>query len=377
MKQDTICVHNNRIEQGVNTPIYTSTSYKYIGYDESVYPRYFNTENQKVVVDILCKLEKAQSGLIFSSGMAATSNTLLSILHPGDHILVSMNIYGGIHKLISEEFSKFGIEYDFIMENDIKEFEKKIKKNTKAVYTETPSNPLLSIIDLKSLAHFARQNKLISVVDNTFATPINQRPLEWGIDVVIHSGTKYLGGHSDLCFGAMLSSNKIKEQVWESAINFGGSLNALDCYLIERSLKTLALRVDKHNTNALGMAQFLDTNSNVSKVWYPGLKDHPNHAVARSQMNNGFGGMLSFELKNPQLVDAFLDGLTLIPASMSLGGVETIVCQPTKTSHEKMPPKERLKLGITDGLIRFSTGIENIDDLIDDIEAAFLFMHKK
>ncbi len=368
--KETICVHHHRDDQGVNTPIYVSSSNKYIGYDENIYPRYFNTENQAVIVQKLCELEKTEAGLIFSSGMAAISTTLLSLLKPNDHILLSREIYGGTHKLALEEFSKFGIEYDFVSNQEIESLENKIKPNTRLIYTETPSNPLLSVIDLKMIAEFAQARQLISVVDNTFATPINQRPIELGIDVVLHSGTKYLGGHSDLCFGAMLSSQAIQQRVYQSALSFGGSLNALDCYLIERSLKTLAVRVDKHNQNALQIAEFLNQQGEVAQVFYPGLSAHPGHEVAKAQMNGAYGGMLAFELTQPDKTEAFLRSLQLITPSLSLGGVETIICQPSKTSHIKVPEADRLKLGITDGLLRLSVGIEHAEDLMHDLKVA-------
>lgn len=367
--KETNCVHNGREYQGVNTPIFPSTSNRYIGYDENVYPRYLNTENQKVIVEILCKLEKAETGLLFSSGMAAISTTLFSLLKPGDHIILSEEIYGGTHKFIVEEFTRFGIEYDFIQVDHMDQLAQKIKSNTKAIYVETPSNPFLRIIDLKEVATLAKANNLISIADNTFASPINQNPIEYGIDVVVHSGTKYLGGHSDLSFGAVLTSNDIKKQIYKSALNFGGNLNPLDCYLIERSLKTLAVRVEKQNHNALIIAEHLSANANVSKVYYPGLKHHPNHELAAAQMN-GFGGMLSFELVNASSTELFLKSLKLIIPSLSLGGVETIICQPSKTSHVKMAEEDRLKLGITDGLLRLSVGIENPNDLIEDLDAA-------
>lgn len=250
-QKETNCIHNNKQYQGVNTPIYTSSANAYIGYDENVYPRYFNAENQQVVVEKLCKLEGAEDGLIFSSGMAAISTSLFAFLRQGDHVLLSGQVYGGTYKLVVEEFEKYGIAYDFVTESSTDAFRQKIRPETKVIYTESPSNPLMSIVDLQQIADLAKENNLISMVDNTFATPINQNPIALGMDIVIHSGTKYLGGHSDLCFGAVLSSTKLMQKIMNSATNYGGSLNPLDCYLIERSLKTLAVRVEKHNQNAM------------------------------------------------------------------------------------------------------------------------------
>ncbi len=367
--KETVCVHNTRDYQGANTPIFPSTSNKYIGYDDNTYPRYFNTVNQQVIVEKMCQLEGAAAGIVFSSGMAAISTTLLSLLNPGDHVLISEGIYGGTHKLIVEEFERFGILFDFVVGSNSSAFQAKLKANTKVVYTETPSNPLLTIIDLKEVAEFAKTNQLISVIDNTFATPINQRPIEFGFDVVLHSGTKYLGGHSDLCFGVMVSSHDLQQKIYKHSLSFGGSLNALDCYLIERSLKTLAVRVAKHNENTMEVAEFLSSNPSIEKVYYPGLKNHDLHEIAKTQMD-GFGGMLAFTLTDDINANEFLDKLKLITPSLSLGGVESIICQPSITSHVKMPESERLKQGITDGLLRLSVGIENADDLIEDLKQA-------
>lgn len=370
MKNETKCVHSSRDDQGANTPIFPSTSNKYIGYEENMYPRFFNTPNQQVIVEKLSSLEGTEDGLIFSSGMAAISTTLFSLLEPGDHVILSNEIYGGTYKLVVEEFNKFGIEFDFILDNSISSYRSKVKSNTKVIYTETPSNPLLTVIDLNEIGRLSKEHRLISIVDNTFATPINQNPIDYGIDVVIHSGTKYLGGHSDLCFGAVLTSKLLKEQILNSSLNYGGSLNALDCYLIERSIKTLSVRVNEHNSNGLKIAEYLNKNKAISKVYYPGLLDHYNHSLAKRQTKNGFGGMLSFELENPKSSNSFLKNLSLITPSLSLGGVETIICQPSKTSHLKMAESERLKLGITDQLLRLSVGIEDVNDLISDIDQA-------
>ncbi len=368
--KETICVYNEGDYFGVNTPVFTSTSNKYIGYDEQVYPGYFNTKNQKTIVKKLSKLESAETGIVFSSGMAAISTTLLSQLKPDDHIIFSGEIYGGTHKFILEVLNKFNVEYDIVNGNNWDDYRSKIKANTKAIYTETPSNPLLSIVDLSEIVKISKENNLLSIVDNTFATPINQNPIELGMDIVIHSGTKYLGGHSDLSFGAVLSTKPIIDTIQDYAKNLSGCLNSLDCYLIERSLKTLAIRVEKHNSNAFKIAEILNENDLISKVYYPGLSDHLNHSVAKKQMKGGYGGMLSFELVREDLIDDFLKNLSLIKPSLSLGGVESIICQPSRTSHVMMSEEERIKLGITDNLLRLSVGIENYQDIVLDIEKA-------
>lgn len=368
--KQTESVHNRQQYQGVNTPIYTSTANRYMGYEEILYPRNFNTENQKAIVEKLCRLEKGEAGLILSSGTAAISTVLFSFLKAGDHALLSQEIYGGTAKLVMEEFPKYNIDFDFIPNEEIGRMDSLIRENTKVIYTETPSNPLLSIVDLEAISAAARKNKIISVVDNTFATPIIQNPISMGFDVVIHSGTKYLGGHHDLCFGAIITSQSLKAIIYESALNFGGSLNGLDCYLIERSLKTLALRVEKQNSNAMKLAKALRDKPEISAVYYPGLEGHPNHTIAARQMTGGFGGMLSFELKDASKTEEFLNGLQLIIPALSLGGVETTICQPSMSSHANLSEEEQLEQGITNGLLRLSVGIEDADDLIQDINSA-------
>ena len=373
MKKDTQCVHSGTYADpqtgGINTPIYTSSSFEYMDRPQNVYPRYFNTPNQKTIIKKLCALENAEDGLIFSSGMAAISSVVFSFLKTGDHIILQRDIYGGTHHLATAEFDKFGIEYVFVS-GDAAEIEAAIQNNTKIIYIESPSNPLLLITDIEAVTGFARSKNILTVIDNTFATPINQNPLDFGIDVVIHSGTKYIGGHSDICCGVALASEKLIAIIQESAANLGGSLNAITCYLIERSLKTLGIRIAKQNSNALTVANHLRTNSLVKQVYYPGLENHPGFETAAKQMK-AFGGMLSFEL-DEQLVDpdGFLKNLNLIKPALSLGGVETIICAPVATSHEKMSDAERAELGITSSLLRLSVGIEDADDIIADIEQA-------
>ncbi|MGD8285339.1 MAG: PLP-dependent aspartate aminotransferase family protein [Desulfobacterales bacterium] len=373
MKKDTQCVHSgaylDRATRGVTTPIFTSSSYEYLDASENVYPRYFNTPNQNAVVEKLCALENAEAGLLFSSGMAAISTVAFSFLNSADHAVLQRDVYGGTHHFVTAEFDRFGIEYTLVS-NKIEDFENAVQKNTKLIYIETPSNPLLLITDIEGVVRLAKSSNSISVIDNTFATPINQNPLELGIDVVIHSGTKYIGGHSDICCGAAVTTRKLAERIASSAANFGGSVNAITCYLIERSLKTLGIRVEKQNKNALLMARYLQSNSSIRKVYYPGLENHEDFDIARKQMR-AFGGMLAFELDD-QIVEPgkFLRKLQLIKPALSLGGVETIICAPVTTSHQKMSDEERSKLGITDSLLRLSVGIEDVEDLIEDVEQA-------
>lgn len=371
MKKDTQCVHSGTRRdpntRGLNTPVYTSSSFEYLDTPENVYPRYFNIPNQKAVVQKLCKLENAEDGLLFSSGMAAISTAMLSFINSGDHVVLQKDIYGGTHHFVTADYERFGIEYTFVS-NRTEEIEQAVKKNTKVIYIETPSNPLLLITDITATAQIAKASNALSIIDNTFATPINQNPLDLGIDIVVHSGTKYLGGHSDLCCGAVLTRKELASKISATAANLGGSLNAMTCYLLERSLKTLGIRVRKQNQNAQMIAEYLQKNPRIQNVYYPGLEKHPGYEVAKNQMK-AFGGMLAFELDGQKPV-RFLRNLEVITPALSLGGVETIICSPATTSHEKITAAERAELGISDNLLRLSVGIENADDLIADIDGA-------
>lgn len=351
---------------GVITPIYPSAAYDYE--TEVRYPRYYNTPNQKAVVQKLAALENAEDGLVFSSGMAAIMTSLLAMVKSGDHILFQHDLYGGTHHAALHELERYGMEYSMSDVSDLKSFEKAIRKNTKVIYVETPSNPLLKITDLVGVSKIARKHGIITIIDNTFASPVNQNPIDYGIDIVTHSGTKYIGGHSDICCGAMVSSKKLTEQIKQSALHFGGSLDAQTCYLVERSLKTIVLRVRQQNENALAIAQFLEAEPKVGKVFYPGLKNHPGYAIAKKQMPGGFGGMLSFEIKTDPA--RFIKKLNYIKRAISLGGVESTITQPVKTSHAKLTPAERKAVGISDKLLRLSVGIEEAEDLINDIKQA-------
>ena len=373
MKKNTQCVHSGTYPdprtRGINTPIFTSSSFEYLDTPENVYPRYFNTPNQKAIINKLCALENAEDGLFFSSGMAAISTAIFSLLSSGDHIILQRDIYGGTHHFATAEFDKFGIQYTLVS-NNIAELESAIRPNTRIIYIESPSNPLLLITDMAAVSRLAKSKDILTLMDNTFATPINQNPLDFGIDIVLHSGTKYIGGHSDICCGAVVASRALIARIRESASNFGGSLNALTCYLLERSLKTMGIRVAQQNINALAIARHLQKNSLIRKVNYPGLENHPGFEIAAGQMK-GFGGMLSFELDDQRIAPReFLKKLSLIKPALSLGGVETIICAPVATSHAKMSSAERAELGITGSLLRLSVGIEDVDDIVADIDQA-------
>lgn len=354
--------------KGIVNPIYPSSAYDYENLPETQYPRYFNTPNQRYAAAKIAALENAEDGLVFSSGMAAILTSLFAFLKKGDHAVLQNDLYGGTFNALVTEFPRYGIEYTLVDGAHPENFEKVIRKETKVIYIETPSNPTLKITDIKSVAGIAKKYGLLTIIDNTFASPVNQNPFTLGIDIVTHSGTKYIGGHSDLCCGAAVGTKEHIKQVWGSAFHFGGSLDAHTCYLVERSLKTIVLRVRQQNQNAMTLANYLKSNSKVGKVYYPGLTDHPDHAIAKSQMTGGFGGMLAFEVKGD--AHQFMSKLNLIKRAISLGGVESTMCSPVKTSHAKMSAAERASIGVTDNLIRFSVGIEETNDLIADIEQA-------
>jgi cystathionine beta-lyase len=370
---NTICTHVGEVKdeqfKGAISPIYMATSYAFDGVDVKRYPRYFNTPNQEMLCKKIAALEKTENALIFGSGMAAVSTTLLAFLNKGDHIVLQQTLYGGTYNLVVEEFEKFGIEYSFTEGLSKEDFESNIQQNTKVIYIETPSNPLLTITDMKAISELAKARGVVTMIDNTFASPINQTPVDFGIDIVIHSATKYMGGHSDILAGAVAASNEHIEKIWNVAKNLGGSLSDFTIWMLERSLKTLNLRVKRQSKNALKMAKYLTKNKDIETVYYPGLKAHPDHALAKKQMNF-FGGMLSFELKEGMDAMEFQNNLQLIKSSMSLAGVESTMLNPTKTSHALLSAEERENQGIKDGLIRFSVGIEETKDLIADIEQA-------
>lgn len=365
---DTLAVHaGDYIDpstRGVNTPIFTSTAFDYVDIDELKYPRAQNTPNHKAVINKLCALEKSEAGLLFGSGMGAVSCALLSLLKPGDHAIIQNDIYGGSHYFVTSELKKFGIAYSLVDGLELEDFASAIQSNSKLIYLETPSNPLLNIVDLKKLGDLARNHKLISVIDNTFASPINLNPKDFGIDVIIHSGSKYLGGHSDIMFGAVLSSQELIDTMFSTSMSLGSTVNAQTCYLIERSLKTLSLRVQKQSQNALFLAQKMEASPLFKAVRYPGLKSSVGYEIAKTQMK-GFGAVVTFE---PTLnCDDFVRKLKLIKPAMSLGGVESTITSPARSSHMKLTAEERSKLGISDSLLRVSVGIEYEEDLLEDL----------
>jgi cystathionine beta-lyase len=360
--------HRDAATGGACSPVFTSTAYAFPNpANENIYPRYFNTPNQEVINRKLAALEGGEAAVVFGSGMAAIATLLLAQLQPGDHAIFQSDLYGGTLQFVTRELQRLGIQLSWGA--SAAEFAAAVRPETRLVYVESPSNPLLHCVDLEAVGRLGRSRGMLTVVDNTFATPINQNPLALGIDVVVHSATKYLNGHSDLNAGVVVASAEIVQRVRASAVNFGGMLDAFACAQLERGLKTLAVRVQRHNENALALARFLAAHPAVARVNHPGLPTHPDHALAARQMR-GFGGMLSFELHAASQVDALLERLRLFLPALSLGGVESLICVPSRTSHRTLSPAERTRAGITDGLVRASVGIEDIDDLIEDFARA-------
>jgi len=362
-----------RILGAVAMPIFQSTMYETMGgvdYHDLRYIRLNNTPNHKALHEKLATLEGAEDALVAASGMAAISATLLTFLSKGDHLLVQNCLYGGTHTFVSEELGKFGISYDFIDGNDPDSWAEKIRPETKAIYMEVMTNPLLEVADHRAVVDFAKAHEIVSIIDNTFASPVNFRPIEFGYDLSLHSCTKYLNGHSDIVAGAVIGKSELVNKVKRHLDHLGGSLDPHACFLLHRGMKTLALRVRYHNESALKIAKFLEKHEKVAGVNYPGLEKHPQHTRA-AELFDGFGGVLSFELKGGKsAAERFLRSVSLPITAPSLGGVESLITITAATAHSGMSPDDRHKLGISDSLIRLSVGIEATEDLIEDFEAA-------
>lgn len=371
LRRSTLCIHagthHDESTGGACSPVFSSTAFAFPNPDdENFYPRYFNTPNQRVIERKMAALEGGDAAVVFGSGMAAITTLLFAHLKPGDHAVFQPDLYGGTFQFV-QELVRLGVGVSFA--RTAEEFHMSVRPETKVFYVESPSNPLLRVVDLEAIGRLGREHGVLTVADNTFATPINQNPLTLGVDAVIHSGTKYLNGHSDLSAGVVVSSSSIIERVRDCAVNHGGMLDAHACFLLERGMKTLALRVKQHNENGLRLAEFLVNYPAVTEVHYPGLPCHPDHALAARQMR-GFGGMLSFELRDPTQVDEVLARFRLVMPALSLGGVESLVCVPSRTSHRNLSPEERRRAGISDGLVRVSVGVEDIEDLLEDFARA-------
>ena len=362
-----------RIDGAVEMPIFQSATFEYRGekrYDDVRYLRLNNTPNHLALHAKLADLEGSEAALVTASGMAAISTTLLTVLTAGDHLLAQSCLYGGTHDFVTREFGGLGLSVGFIDADRRDTWGDQLKPNTRAVYVEAMTNTLLEVADLMAVAEFARAHGLISIIDNTFASPVNFRPIEAGFDLSIHSATKYLNGHSDLVAGAVAGSAALIERIRHKANHLGGSLDPHAAFLLNRGLKTLALRVRYQNASALQIAQFLEAHRGVARVYYAGLESHPRHERARS-LFAGFGGVLSFELQGPpERADGFAARVRIPAVAPSLGGVHTLLTRPATTSHSGLSRGDRQRLGISDGLLRLSVGIEATEDLLEDFEQA-------
>jgi len=368
----TLCVHAGHergpAEHGLNTPVVTSTAFDYTRDDQVRYPRYLNTPNHRVVARRIAALEAAEDAFVTASGMGAIAAVFLALMKPGEHAILLDGLYGGTTDLIDGLLQPHGFEFS-TWDGDPATLEGLIRDTTRLAWIESPTNPLLRVVDLRAAAGILHEHGVTAVADNTFATPILQRPITLGFDLVMHSATKYFGGHSDLLAGALAGSAELIDQIRPQAIRLGSALNGQDLYLLERSLKTLALRVTRQSETAATLARALAAHRHVTEVYYPGLESDPGHAVAARQMT-GFGGMLGFRLDRRAAVETFLGSLELITPAVSLAGVESTICQPSRTSHAKLTDNARAALGIDHHLMRLSTGIEAADDLIADLDQA-------
>ncbi|HRG14089.1 MAG TPA: cystathionine gamma-synthase [Macellibacteroides fermentans] len=377
MDFSTMAIHEGQAPDAATgatvVPVYQTSTFTQQGIGEHKgfeYSRLSNPTRTALEVS-LAALEHARYGLAFASGMAA-EHAVFSLLNPGDHIVTVANVYGGTVRLFERLFSRYGITFSYVEGSDAQEFEGAIGSNTKLIWLETPTNPLLTIVDIEAVAAIARARGVLLAVDNTFASPYFQRPLELGADIVVQSTTKYIAGHSDVIGGAVLLNDA---SIYEELRFFQNTIGAIpgpqDVWLTLRGVKTLAVRMRQHEANAFAVARFLQDHPRVSQVYFPGLPQHPNHEVARRQMS-GFGGMVSFRLKegNRESVNAFVKKLKVFALADSLGGVESLVCFPMVMTHDAVPEKQRLELGITGDLLRLSIGIEGIDDLLADLKQA-------
>ncbi|MDA8131113.1 MAG: cystathionine gamma-synthase [Elusimicrobia bacterium] len=377
MKFETALIHAGQEPDAqtgsVNVPVYQTSTYKQDGIGRDRGWEYSRTGNptRKALEECIAALEHVKFGLAFASGLAAETAVLGGLLKAGDHVVAGDDLYGGTYRLFEKVFRKWGLEISYADSRDPVSFRKAMRRNTRLIWAETPTNPLLNITDIAAVAEIAHKGKALLAVDNTFATPFFQRPAELGADIVVHSSTKYLGGHSDVIGGLLAIRDR---EVFETAKFYqnaaGGVPGPWDAWLTLRGIKTLAVRMKAHESNAFALAGFLRGHPKVSKVYYPGLEEHPGYTLASEQMD-GFGGMVSFELKGGRAAaDRFFRKLKVFSLAESLGGVESLACYPAAMTHASIPEKVRVSRGITAGLVRLSAGIENSEDLLHDVEEA-------
>lgn len=377
MKEETRCVHGvkgfDKETGAISFPIYQSATFRHPGLNQSTgydYSRVLNPTREELE-NTVAALEKGKRAFAYSSGMAAIS-AVLSLFKPGDHILFSDDLYGGTFRIADEIYRPYGIEMDLINTSDLEEVRKSMKENTAGIFIETPSNPMMKVADIEAISQIIKENNGLLIVDNTFLTPYFQKPIVHGADIVVHSGTKYLGGHNDVIAGFAIVNNneELIEKLRRNYVSVGSILSPNDSWLMIRGIKTLAVRLDRQQENALKIAQWLREKEEVEKVYYVGLEDHEGYEINKKQ-SKGFGAMISFTVKNTELVEQILRKVKIIYFAESLGGVESLITYPMKQTHEATPKELRDKLGITDTLLRMSVGIEDIDDLIEDLNQAF------
>jgi len=357
----------------IMTPIYQTSTYVQSAPGKNKGYEYARSQNptRKVLEDALAIIENGKYGLAFSSGVAAT-DAVIKLLQPGDEIIAANDMYGGTYRLFTKVFEKFGLKFHYVNMQQAENIRPFINPNTKLIWMETPTNPLINIVDIEAISAIARQHKVLLVVDNTFASPYLQNPLDLGADIVMHSSTKYLGGHSDVIQGAlMLNDTSLREQLYFLQKSCGAVPGPMDCFLVLRGLKTLHLRMERHCSNGATIAHFLRNHPRVKEVYWCGFEDHPGYAIAKKQMR-GFGGMLSFTLKDEstEATNKVLSGTKLFALAESLGGVESLINHPATMTHASIPREERIKNGLSDSLIRLSVGLEDVDDLLEDLKHA-------
>ena len=377
MKFGTKLLHSEKtIEKNtgaVTLPIYQSSTFHQFDIDNFGEYDYARSGNptRNALEEEFAKLESGKYAYAFSSGIAAISS-VISTFSAGDHLIVAEDVYGGTYRAVTKLFNRFNIEFTFVDTSRIENIEKEIKENTKAIYLETPSNPLLKITDLKEVVNLAKKHKLLAIADNTFMSPYLQRPLELGIDIVVHSATKFIGGHSDVIAGFAVTNDRLlAAEIYRVQNGFGAILSPQDCYLVSRGIKTLKIRMDKSQNNALELSKWLLEQELVEAVYYPGIESHKDYEVHKNQ-SFGPGAVLSFKFKNIEQTKHFLNNVENVVVAVSLGAVETIVSYPVKMSHAAIPREERERLGITDTLIRVSLGIEDIEDIIEGFKKGLL-----
>lgn len=379
MRMKTTFIHggisHDEATGSVNVPIHQTTTYKQskVGVHKGF--EYSRTGNptRLALEKLIADMEGGVRGFAFGSGSAGT-HTIFSLFSQGDHIIVGDDVYGGTYRLINKILKRLGLTFTVVDTSDVSTIEAAVTEKTKAIFLETPTNPLLKITDIQAVAEIAEKHKVITIVDNTFATPYHQRPLELGADIVLHSASKYLGGHSDSVAGLVTTnSEELAEELGFLQNAIGGILGPQDSWIVQRGIKTLGIRMEAHEANAKKIVDFLDTHEKVQKVYYPGLETHPGHETAKKQ-TSGFGGMVSFELKDGLSAETFVESLSLITLAESLGAVESLIEIPALMTHGSIPVEDRLKSGIKDELIRLSVGIEDVEDLIEDLTKGFSFV---